>query len=923
MCTMWTRRRLALGASLVLVAGSAVLWRACRQPAEPPHHTSVVRALNESERAELTELWGPLLPRPERAPWYLWWEAEDSSASNFPADNPFAPNTPEEAAILSGGRWVGTDGAAETPFLEYTLELPEAGDYQLYARKFWRHGPFRWRFGDAEWTTASSDLELLDGVPMRLHVGANWVHLGEVSLAPGPRRFRVELLEPKAPGAFDAFVLSRGEFIPRGKSKPEDPHPEPPEGWVTFAPAPDDFSEGLLDLRSLNHRRTGQAGFVRVSGSELVFEQTQKPARFWGVNAGGDLLHLSPERQQRYARRLAKLGVNLLRLHTGFWREDDVRQIDGEALERLHRLIPVLRDQGIYLVLSSYFPLWLPLKQEHGFGGYSGQHPFALAFFDPAFQQVQRDWFRVLLTSPNPHTGLPLARDPTLALFEIINEDSTLFWSFKPYESIPEPQTIELERSFGRWLGNKYGDLPSAFAAWASSTRRGDDVSQRRAGFLPLHTLLELRDRRAQDTAEFLARQMRDYYQGMHGFLKRDLGVQAVTICSNWITANPHLLGPLDDWANTACDVMDRHAYFQGPHEGDAASYAARAGQTYDDDSLLRMGAQTRSALPFIEPRVNGKPAVVSELGWPWPNRFRGEGPLLTAAYGRLHGLDGAMFFASSNPGWADALQKFEIADPATFGQFPAAALLFRQGLVREGAPVVEVSRTEQSLFALNGIPITTEPALDALRASDQPRVAKQLGLARGNDPLTFLVGPVALELGAPTDRFETRDVRSWIDVDEQRVRSNTDELSWQHATGLVEIRAPRVEAAFGFVGAASPIELPHLRFSPLLDYASLALVSLDAHPIAESRRLLLQIFSEATNSGWSAPGTGVRTIESAGGPPILTRAIAGTVEWLGEADLGWSVTALDANGYALRRTSNPTRRIPLLPGVFHYVLER
>ena len=39
-------------------------------------------------------------------------------------------------------------------------------------------------------------------------------------------------------------------------------------------------------------------------------------------------------------------------------------------------------------------------------------------------------WARAVYTRVNPYTGLALARDPTVAIIQVQNEDSLLFWTF-------------------------------------------------------------------------------------------------------------------------------------------------------------------------------------------------------------------------------------------------------------------------------------------------------------------------------------------------------------------------------------------------------------------------------------------------------------------------------------------------------------
>jgi hypothetical protein len=59
--------------------------------------------------------------------------------------------------VLSGGKWVGVEGDRDkTLFLEYNVQVPKSGRYQFYSRKFWEHGPFRWRFDKGPWKNVSS-----------------------------------------------------------------------------------------------------------------------------------------------------------------------------------------------------------------------------------------------------------------------------------------------------------------------------------------------------------------------------------------------------------------------------------------------------------------------------------------------------------------------------------------------------------------------------------------------------------------------------------------------------------------------------------------------------------------------------------------------------------------------------------------------
>lgn len=520
---------------------------------------------------------------------YIWWEAEAPRLTNFPDTNPFAPENAEQAAVLSGGKWIGAANPGKKLFLEYDVQVPDSAEYNLYVRKFWKHGPFKWKFNDDPWQFCERDVKLLDFSELRPKVVANWVNLGRVELRDGTRRLRVELLEENGPSAFDAFVLVRGSFTPRGKLKPNIKYAEAPQGWFAFDPDYDDFSPSELDLRRLNERRAGDDGPIRPRGSTLVHERTGEPVRFWGVNADHDVLFLTRADMQHYARWLAKLGVNLVRLQGSLWQEGNIRAIRTDKLDKLHLFVSILRDEGIYVGLSIYFPIWLELDETQGFNGYTKNlHPFGLPYFSQQLQAIQKGWWRSILTAGNQYTGMPLALDPAVAYVELINEDSTRFWMFDPHKSIPESQTVALQKRFGTWVKNKYGSVGAALSSWGGAAVPGDDVASEQIGIIGFWDMVHRKSARDQDTAEFLARLMRDYYAEMYRYVREELGFRGSVVCSNWKTANDPVLGPLDKWANAICDIMDRHGYYGGPHHGDAASYTVTAGDSYDDATALR-----------------------------------------------------------------------------------------------------------------------------------------------------------------------------------------------------------------------------------------------------------------------------------------------------------------------------------------------
>jgi hypothetical protein len=119
--------------------------------------------------------------------------------------------------------------------------------------------------------------------------------------------------------------------------------------------------------------------------------------------------------------------------------------------------------------------------------------------------------------------------------------------------------------------------------------------------------------------------------------------------------------------------------------------------------------------------QVEGHAHMVTESTWINPNLYQSEGPFLTATYMSLTGLDGYVWFVCG-PGYGDqrgtrgrennALEKeapggygavlyrrkgpphkWEIAQPMLAGMFPAAAIAYRKGYIRQAEPMVREER--------------------------------------------------------------------------------------------------------------------------------------------------------------------------------------------------------------------------------------
>jgi hypothetical protein len=646
---------------------------------------------------------------------------------------------------------------------------------------------------------------------------------------------------------------------------------EPAAGTWAFEPARDRFdSAALLDLRSLNEKVAGQSGFVRVDDQGGFLRGDGLPIRFWAVNTGlafrepvirGPLLGKHEEDLAHHARFLAKRGVNMVRLHRQISPDLEthpdaaITDIDEAERDAIWRTVAAMRQQGIYTVLSPYWGVPMKFSPKWNLPGRPGQSALGLLFFDPQLEAAYRQWLRQLLTETNPHTGLPLARDPALAILQLQNEDSLLFWTV---DSIEGPQREALERRFADFVRGKHGSLAAAQLAWRAHGLKDDSLAQGRIALRPLWELTQPVNgtgaaARLADQTEFYARTMHDFNRRTVKFLREELGVKALINAGNWKTASAARLGDVERWSYTPGEVDAVNHYLSGVHQGPNEGWAIVAGDRFTDDSALL--APWR--LPFNLRQTRGRPIMVTESAWVPPIGHGAEGPFLVAAYTSLTGVAGFHWFTNGQDAWATprsangylpSLTKWTFGTPETLGSFPAAALAYRRGDIRRGSPVRVEERPLPSLWQREPVALPEQPCFDPNRDT-AGRAPLDARASAPVPPEAFLIGPVQVALGTDTARTVAPDLARWIEP--HRVRANTGELMLDHRLGVATIDTPRTQGVAAHFGAAREHQLSVLGLTSDNGFGALMAVSLDGQPLARSGRVLLQYATRSRPDGW------------------------------------------------------------------------
>ena len=702
------------------------------------------------------------------------------------------------------------------------------------------------------------------------------------------------------------------------------------EGWFAFDPKPDNFATGSgLDLRPLNEKFAGEGGFIVVKDGHFIHSRTGKAVRFWAVNGPpGELKEM--DQLRKCAQMLAKHGVNLVRVHGGYF--DENGNVREDAVQHAIDIVQAMKSEGIYTHFSTYFPLWLrPKPGTPWLDGYDGsKNPFAALYFNPDFQMQYRTWWKALLTTPGKMEGKRLIDEPAVCSVELVNEDSFFFWTFAT-ENIPDRQLRILEKQFADWLVHKYGSLDAAMRAWKGLKADRDNFAEGRVGFRPWWNMFNDKTPRDRDTAAFLLESQRNFYQRTIDYL-RGLGFKGLITCSNWTTASAEVLGPLEKYSYMVGDFIDRHGYFDCHSAGDNSGWSIRPGHTYIDRSALRFegdepGKPKLFVNPVIDIKYGGKPSMISETTFNRPNRYRSEAPLYFACYGALQDSDAIVHFALDEAHWSVKpgyfMQPWTLMSPAMMGQFPAAALVFRKGLVAPGEVLVDLDLKVQDLVDLKGTPLPQDAAFDELRLKDVPQ-GTQLKPGNVIDPLVHFAGRTSVRFSAQGGPPRLRDLHPYVHRAEQTVVSTTGQLKLDYGNGVLIINAPAAQGVSGNLKAAGTTKLRDITVASPLDLGAVIAVSLDDKPLATSRQILLQVMSEEKASGFTTEpaGNSIQRITDIGHDPWLVKELTGTVK-LNRADASqMKVNALDLNGFPAQPVGDAAD-IKLLPNVVYYLITR
>ena len=657
-----------------------------------------------------------------------------------------------------------------------------------------------------------------------------------------------------------------------------------------------DGPDNVTNMSHLLDAPAGKYGFIRAENGHFVNDF----GRVWlnGTNLTGSANFPSHDQANRLAERLARFGINCVRLHymdanygnflqqaeQGIFTKDTTtqRNLDSIQMDKLDYMIAQFKKKGIYVNINLHVAR--KMDERDGFTGVDHRPHLdkGVDNFYPRMIELQKEYARDLLTHINPYTNLAYTDDPCVAMVEINNENALFSQYFAgSIDKLPAPYILELQKQWNEWIHSMYKTVDELAHAWSMSKEELEKNFNERT--IPTVATNSDYSKMRRDFYKFIYDVENKYWTGMYNYLKNDLGVKSVISGTQLRYSSPFIQAKLD--------YVDIHNYWRHP---------GPINHNWEIDNISMVNSLS-NMYEMAGQRVEGKPYTISEYNHPFPNQYGAEGQPMLRAYGRLQDWDGVFQYSYNNRSnfEPDVMTYFfdMIARTDVLAHMPACATIYLRG---------DVQTAKESIVAK----INHTAYFDSLAILKRARIGIE---AAGFDPRLSLVHKTSVEL--TENPVEPIKSESEIIDNQKIITSDTEELTWnmeKAGAGYWTVNTNNTKLFTGFPDART-VDLGSIKLKigdTRLGWATVSFVSQNATGFGESgnpANILLAATGLMENKGMAIQKTSQTKIKLTdwGDGPIYVEGIPAKITLLSSAQ--------KTKCYSLDNVGNRKKEVPVV----------
>lgn len=381
-------------------------------------------------------------------------------------------------------------------------------------------------------------------------------------------------------------------------------------------------------------------------------------------------------------------------------------------------------------------------------------------------------------------------------------------------------------------------------------------------------------DQRLNDNIEFYYEVEKDFYSDMISYLHNDLNIKVPISTTNSYYGQPNLL------VRQEGDYIDAHSYWD--HAVFPNKPWDRMDFKHNNISAIGNNVRNKSSIGdsfldrFASSATKGKPMVVSEWNYVFPNDYEYEGPNMLTAYASTQDYDGLFIYeymASEagemylNNNSSDYINSwFDIAyNPGKKAQMLQNAIAFYRGDINSDNKEIDINYTDE--FAKNSFKDHGSNEDYLPDGSKLPNYAFYNYKIRKNFNQTS--NSKLSDLLSKDELDKLKNEKSHI--------NDTGEITWNGETTnkeYISVNTPKYQSLTGFI-AGSEFKLQNLT-AKAAENCAIGLISLDNNSLSNSARMLLTVVAKQKNT--EQKKTEVNGLSDWGKSPVLMEKVDGIV---------------------------------------------